>query len=266
MSFLSRYKPGANQPGSEPKPASAWQLWKRFASKSRGSELLLPEQWIELSPSYGIEKRETTDLCLFPMERLVLKQIFNYTSDEMEDVIALAKAGNYDAFWSIALQLHDRLVAYCCNKSFGHPEYKDVVTSVLLEFQQKLPSFKETTLSEVGSHLLFLAGKRCIDAHRKRQRMRQLPIDPSGQSIDPECEGLPSGFGVEVVDEWRSIVLCLQSKDVSEDFIRTWWLKRVEDMSYKEIAELLGIAEDTVGSRIYRTNAKIKECVEGAKS
>lgn len=234
--------------------------------KSAVAKLLQPQLWIESMPTFVFAGRENVEHYSIPLKRLVLVQNLNHSSGEMEDVIALAKAGDADAFWTIVLRIHDQLHTFCRSRSYGHPEYTDVVTNVLLEFRQKLPSFKETTLSGVLSHLWFIARFRCIDAHRDRQRLRQLPVDPDGQSMDPVGDDQPAGFDLEVADEWKSIVKCLKAKKISDEFIKTWWLKKMEDKSYRELANMFGIAEGAVGSRISRTSEAIKGCVEGVKS
>jgi RNA polymerase sigma-70 factor (ECF subfamily) len=40
----------------------------------------------------------------------------------------------------------------------------------------------------------------------------------------------------------------------------------LEDLSYREIAEVLGISESNVGARLNRTKAKLQELVRGLES
>ena len=66
---------------------------------------------------------------------------------------------------------------------------------------------------------------------------------------------LLSGIELEAIVE-RSIA------ELEPEFREVLILRDVEDMTYEEIAEITGLADGTVKSRIHRARLQLKEAVE----
>ncbi len=71
----------------------------------------------------------------------------------------------------------------------------------------------------------------------------------------PRPDDVLSGMEVEGIVE-RAI------RSLDTEFREVLLLRDVEDMSYEEIAEITGLADGTVKSRIHRARAQLKEAVE----
>jgi RNA polymerase sigma-70 factor, ECF subfamily len=76
-----------------------------------------------------------------------------------------------------------------------------------------------------------------------------------GVGTVPRPDDVLSGMEVESIVE-RAI------RSLDTEFREVLLLRDVEDMSYEEIAEITGLADGTVKSRIHRARAQLKEAVE----
>ena len=87
-------------------------------------------------------------------------------------------------------------------------------------------------------------------------------MDDDEKTYDPASSGIDSLDRLILLEESEAIRKCLESKADSES-LKTWRMKKIEGLSYKDISITLSIPEGTVGRRINRVKLIIVGCTEG---
>jgi RNA polymerase sigma-70 factor (ECF subfamily) len=163
-----------------------------------------------------------------------------------ESVIEACKLGDRDAFRQLFERHKDRVYSVAFY-FFGGDEATagDVVQQVFLKLFTRINQFQGE--SEFTTWLYRLTTNACIDEQRKRRRFLQF-----GEGV--EVKEPRSSFTnedmlvrAEVAESVKRAVAALKPK------LRVvMLLKYFEEMSYEEIAAVLGLSKGTVASRLNR--------------
>jgi RNA polymerase sigma-70 factor, ECF subfamily len=165
------------------------------------------------------------------------------------DLAARCLAGDMEAFESIYRQHASRLYSVACRIAGSPEDGEDLLQEIFLQAHRKMGSFKGD--SSLGTWLYRLAVNHCLDFVRSRRaRMSRLTdsldaetaIEPTARrdtpiarlDLDRALERLPDGC--------------------REAFV----LHDVEGFEHKEVAELLGIAEGTSKSQVFKARLKLR--------
>jgi RNA polymerase sigma-70 factor (ECF subfamily) len=126
----------------------------------------------------------------------------------------------------------------------------DVAQEVFLRLFSRIGQFRGE--ARFDTWLFRLVANVCLDEHRRRRRLAPLP--PEGDTAWPEGPGSPERRLAErqMRDTVRAAVARLSPK------LRLPILLRyLEDLSYEEIAAVLGCTKGTVGSRLNRGHREL---------
>lgn len=162
-----------------------------------------------------------------------------------------------EQFEKIYNNTYDYLYKYLLLKADTHETAEDILQSVYLAFYKKMQ--EGTKVFDPKHYLLRMVKHRLADHYRSRIEMES--IDKAAEMIDEnalkELER-KDGFIYE------EILAALKAAD--ETTFRIFLLHFGYDLTLKETAKTLGIAEMTVKNRLYRTLKKLKkEMKEGGK-
>lgn len=129
----------------------------------------------------------------------------------------------------------------------GFQEASDVMQQVFLQLFRKLNQFESK--SQFSTWLYRLTVNEALQHLRRQKRGRLQPLnyDP----MNPGPADSQSGENRELLE--------LALKRVEPEQRSIFLLKEVEKLSYKEIAETLGIPEGTVGSRLNRVRQELQQ-------
>lgn len=163
-----------------------------------------------------------------------------------EAVIEACKQGDRDAFRRLFERHQDRVYSVAFY-FFGGDEATaaDVTQQVFLKLFTRIGQFKGE--AEFTTWLHRLTTNTCVDEQRKRRRVQQLDEgmglnEPRGRGAQEE-----SLARAEVSRSVKRAVAALKPK------LRVvMLLKYFEEMSYEEIADVLGLSKGTVASRLNR--------------
>ncbi len=176
--------------------------------------------------------------------------------DQAERLLAAAREGDersfrmlYDAYKSVVYRTAHRLV--------GAAEALDVAQDVFVTFFRKMEAFDGR--SALKTWLYRLTVNVCYDHVRKNTRRSAYDggsVDdrdarlwkasangPDQRVLRQDVRGYVDEAMVELAPELRAALI----------------LKDVEDLSYREIAAILGCAEGTVASRLARARQQVAE-------
>lgn len=163
-----------------------------------------------------------------------------------ESVIEACKLGDRDAFRQLFERHKDRVYSVALY-FFGGDEATacDVTQQVFLKLFTRINQFQGE--SEFTTWLYRMTTNACVDEQRKRRRFLQF-----GEGVEvkePRATFTTEDrlVGIEVADSVKRAVGALKPK------LRVvMLLKYFEEMSYEEIAAVLGLSKGTVASRLNR--------------
>ena len=167
-----------------------------------------------------------------------------------QDLVARCRAGDVGAFEAIYRRHAPRIYAVACRITGSTGEGEDLLQEIFLQAHRKLDSFKGD--AALGTWLYRLATNYCLDFVRSRR----AKMDRITESLDAEDAGAPPAARRETplarLDLERAIA---QLPDgCREAFV----LHDVEGYDHREVGELLGVAEGTSKSQVFRARARLR--------
>ncbi len=150
----------------------------------------------------------------------------------------------------------NRLYKFIKTKLNDSFEAADILNETFLEAWRKAGTFKGD--SKVSTWLFGIAYYKTMDRHRKKK----------AQLIDED--NFP-----EIADESESALACLLSEErgahvkrcletLKEAHRAVMQLSFYEDMTYGEIAGIVGCPENTVKTRMFHAKEAMKHCLQGS--
>jgi RNA polymerase sigma-70 factor (ECF subfamily) len=194
---------------------------------------------------------------------------------EQEIVARLVRqciAGDPQAWQQLVVSQHRRIYAICYRFTGSASDAEDLTQDVFLKLYKNLSTF-DTLKGSFNTWITTLARNLLVD-HFRRTRLdrasNSLDATPDGEDDGPTLAGRladprPSQekyvAGLELKVKIQSAL-----KQLSPELREAVILRDLEDMDYKEIAQVLRIPEGTVKSRISRGRgelARLLQRIEG---
>ena len=168
--------------------------------------------------------------------------------------------------WEQLVRVHTRHVYALCYRFTGSgAESQDLTQEVFVRVFRTLKSFRSTEGS-FGTWLTRVTRNLLIDHYR---RTRQERVTDSIEEQLPSLEQEGSGLGMRpdqaLAGREASEILQAALQKLSPDLREAVILRDLQEMEYREIAEVLGIPEGTVKSRINRGRAELARLLRKQK-
>ena len=171
------------------------------------------------------------------------------TDEGSPDLVARCQAGDVDAFAELYARHSARIFSLAARMA-GSPETgEDLLQEIFLQAYRKIGGFKGD--AAVGTWLYRLALNHCLDFVRSRQ----AKMDKATDAIDGEDRAPIAArreLPVERLDLERAI------RRLPEGCREVFVLHDVEGYEHKEIAAMLGIAEGTSKSQVFKARMKLR--------
>ena len=170
------------------------------------------------------------------------------------------KKGDTSAFGTIVVKYQDKVYNLCRHLLGNAHDAEDAAQDVFLKAYQALPRFQPD--ASLYTWLYRIATNTCID-HLRKPIFESLFGD-SGEGerlIHDLVSDAPSPeklYQAKEID--NALQMCL--KKLSPKLRAIIVLKEVEELSYEEMAETLGISMGTVKSRIARAREDLQKCMK----
>jgi RNA polymerase sigma-70 factor (ECF subfamily) len=192
----------------------------------------------------------------------------------LADLAARCLEGDAQAWEKLATGQHRRVYGICYRFTNSQSEAEDLTQEVFLKMFRNLGSF-DPAKGGFTTWLTTLTRNLLVDNYRRTRMERASDSldEPYGGEGDGPGDNGPTR-GDKLADGGKSQeqhVSGLELKaqiqqalaQVSPDLREAVILRDLEDMDYKEIAEILGVPQGTVKSRISRGRAELARLLKG---
>ena len=174
---------------------------------------------------------------------------------EPGDLIARCQEGDVEAFELLYRQHAARLYTLACRMAGSPEDGEDLLQEIFLQAHRKLGSFKGD--SAIGTWLYRLALNHCLDYVRSRQ----AKMSKVTETLDAEASFQPTArreTPIARMDLERAVARLPEG--CREAFV----LHDVEGFDHKEVGRLLGIAEGTSKSQVFKARMKLRSMLRGS--
>lgn len=174
-------------------------------------------------------------------------------------LVVRAQDGDMEAF-EVLVRRYQGSVYRLARRTLGdRPEAEDIVQDTLLEVWRRLP-----TLQHPGAFRTWVyraASNKCLDLLRAQHRRPETSLDPTASGYESAAGlGSPAGSPEQVVSDGIAVTAVAQAVAELPPEVRLCWvLREIEEVSYREIAQIIGTTETTVRGRIARARRTIAE-------
>lgn len=162
------------------------------------------------------------------------------------------------AAWEDLVRTHTRRVYGLCYRFTGRDsEAQDLTQDVFLRVFRSLASFRSAEGS-FSTWLARLTRNLLIDHYRRTKNQRITDsIDEQLPRVESRGDAAPARADSLLAGREASELIQGALQKLSPDLRETIIMRDLEDMEYREIADVLGIPEGTVKSRLNRGRAEL---------
>ena len=170
-------------------------------------------------------------------------------------LIAAAKAGDHRAFDTLVAQHAPRLLALASRMLASHADAEDAVQNSMASAWLALHRFNQD--KPVGPWLTTITINKCRDAMRGGVFRRVLWLN-AGDQIDSFADPAP-GHDDQIADRQLLTLVRREISRLPQRLKEPFVLVTFDGRSQAEAADILGITEKAVETRIYRARIRLRE-------
>lgn len=192
--------------------------------------------------------------------------------DTDADILARIAAGDTRDFETLVRRHQDRLLALCERLLGNKEDARDAVQEVFLKAYRKAASYRPE--AQVYTWLYRIAVNYCLNRLRRRKVVRFLSfgaLERGGdgpdrhrglEALDPPDDAPDPESALAARRRWRATRRLIGELPEGQRAVLV--LAKLEGLSYKEIAEVLGITVGAVESRLFRAMRNVERAQESA--
>ena len=172
------------------------------------------------------------------------------------DLVPAWQAGDMQAFETIYKQHAPRLYTLAVRMAGSPQDGEDLLQEIFLQAHRKVGTFKGD--SSIGTWLYRLALNYCLDYVRSRQAKMRKATDALEErpGFEPAA---PRQTIVAKIDLERAVA------QLPEGCREAFVLHDIEGFDHKEVGELLGIAEGTSKSQVFKARARLRALLHASE-
>lgn len=175
-------------------------------------------------------------------------------SDPLAPLLPRIADGDKQALAELYRALEKPVFRFIRSKLNDPFESADLLHDVFMEVWRSAGKFEGR--SKVQTWVFGIAYRKTIDVHRRGARTSLTDEVPETADDSPDAEAwLNAGQEAEMVRH------CLDT--LKDEFRETIQLAFWEDMTYGQIAEVAGVPEGTVKTRVFHAKKLLLRCLEG---
>ena len=164
--------------------------------------------------------------------------------------VARARAGDTAAFAALVRRHQDRVFGFILRMLDARDEAMELTQDVFVKAWQALPGWRPE--ARFSTWLLQIARNAALDQLRRRRVVQFAPLD-DGIDVADTAPGPEARYA----SRQRQALLEHALQQIAAEHREILLLREIEDLSYGELAAVLGIAEGTVKSRLARARAAL---------
>ena len=179
---------------------------------------------------------------------------------EDKEIIQKVLEGDNDAFGLLVEKYQTKVYNLALRMSGNEEDAFDLTQEAFVRAWRSLGSFQFE--SSFSTWLFRLSSNICLDFLRARKRRTTVSLTVLGEDDEEETQldlpdpGMSPEEAVLAAEDRARLVEALNSLPADQRQIIT--LRAINDLSYTEIAQILGIQEGTVKSRLSRARAMLR--------
>ena len=181
----------------------------------------------------------------------------------MEENILISglKKRDKDSFEELVELYKDRIFNIVVGMIQNAEDAEDLTQDVFVEVFNSISDFRED--SSLNTWLYRIAVNKCLELIRKRSRKKRFGFITSIFSDSEEVQ-LPDFEhpGVKLENKERAKVLFKAISKLPENQRTAFTLSKIEELSYKEISEIMKMSISSVESLLFRARANLKKYLE----
>lgn len=175
-------------------------------------------------------------------------------------LVARAQDGDVAAFEELVRRHHGRAYSLAVHLLGDREEAADAVQESFVAVWRRLPTFRGD--AAFGTWLHRIVTNRCLNSRRARRA--QVSLDAGVDGDDGSARLEPVAPQREQPDQAaqrheRARALAAAVAALPPEQRACWVLRELEGHSYEEVAEILGVSQDTVRGRLHRARARLAE-------
>jgi RNA polymerase sigma-70 factor (ECF subfamily) len=180
--------------------------------------------------------------------------------DPTSELVQRCLDGDTGAFERLVREHMNTVLGLAYNYVLDFSVAEDIAQETFVQAFQSMHSLRDGALFKVW--LLKIARNKCIDTLRRTPRMVSLD-----QNKDVEREILLKSAPLQQDQpfEFTEDDLIRALNSLRRDYREIFIMKHVDNLSYKEISEILGMTVSAVGEKLYRVRSMIREELEDRK-
>ena len=179
---------------------------------------------------------------------------YNYTDERL---MSLFQAGDENAYVVLVNRYKDKLINFIYHYLKDSESAEDVVQETMIKLYQKKHYYKE--IAKFSTWLYTIAKNLANTELRKRKNRKTTLL--SHFSNDDKTYEIPSDdleIGQQIQTDVVNEIIKKAVNKLSEKFKTVIILRDIQEFSYEEISEIIGIPIGTVKSRINRARLQLQ--------
>lgn len=154
------------------------------------------------------------------------------------------------------IRRHAGIIERICRSFAGDEDEKeDLSQDVLVNIWRGVGSFRAE--ADVKTWIYRVTMNTCVSSQRRRPKWEKMRLDhaPEARALTEQAGNAASAYEAPPYDasQWLQVMLNLLPLD--DHAIMAMWL---DDLSYDEIAEVMGMNRNTVATRVRRAKERLR--------
>ncbi len=174
----------------------------------------------------------------------------NRTDEAAPDLVARCQAGDVDAFAELYALHSAKIFSLAARMAGSRESGEDLLQEIFLQAWRKIGGFKGD--AAIGTWLYRLALNHCLDFVRGRQAKMDKATGPIEDDTWSRPVAAPRDTPAERIDLERAL------QQLPDGCREVFVLHDVEGYEHREIAAMLGIAEGTSKSQVFKARMKLR--------
>jgi len=159
-------------------------------------------------------------------------------------------------FLTILPKYQDMIYRLCCSYVEDTDTRKDLYQNILIRLWRGLKTFENR--SSIGTWVYRIAVNTSLDFLRKEYKNRKINkhVDINDENLPDKANNIEESF---IISEKTELMYkCINRLTFIDKTIISLYL---EELSYREIAYIIGITEKNVGVKLHRIKKNLNQCL-----
>ncbi len=183
---------------------------------------------------------------------------------DTDDIKVIQKilSGDVNSFEVLLNKYRDRIFRYVMNYIGNYEDAMELTQDILFAVYKSLPSFRGE--SKFSTWLYSITANHCKNYKKKAIKLKKVPlfvVDEYGNENELSIADDNQNIEDNIIAKETMNIAMEELHKLPSDYKEIIILRDIEDYSYEEIAEILGIGLSNVKVRIHRGREMLTRCL-----